>query len=143
MNNNSVVISGAGLWTPANKISNEELVDAYNQYAEKYNLEHAQSIAAGEKTTKPLSSAEFITKASGIKSRFVYRKEGILDVDRMRPKFEARPINSLSHQAEMALNAAKIALSEANKSASDIDSVILSCAYTQRSHLSIAIEVQI
>ena len=142
MNNNSVVISGAGLWTPTNKISNEELVDAYNQYAENYNLEYAQGIAAGEKTAKPLSSAEFITKASGIKSRFVYRKEGILDVDRMRPKFEARPIDSLSHQAEMALNAAKIALSEANKSASDIDAVIVSCAYTQRSYPAIAIEVQ-
>jgi beta-ketodecanoyl-[acyl-carrier-protein] synthase len=142
MNNNPVVISGAGLWTPANKISNEELVDTYNRYAKKYNLEYAHSIATGKKTAKLLSSAAFIAKASGIKSRFVYRKEGILDVDRMRPKFETRPIDSLSHQAEMALNAAKIALVEANKSAADIDAVIVSCAYTQRSYPAIAIEVQ-
>ena len=106
MNNNSVVISGAGLWTPANKISNEELVDTYNRYAKKYNLAYAHSIATGKKTAKPLSSATFIAKASGIKSRFVYRKEGILDVDRKRAKFETRLIDSLSQLAEMALNAA-------------------------------------
>lgn len=142
MNNNSIVISGAGLWTPENTITNEELVDAYNQYAEKYNLEHAEAIAAGDKTAKPLSSAAFIAKASGIKSRFAYRKEGVLDVDRMRPKLEERSIDELSHQAEMAVNAAKIALTEAKKSASDIDAVIVSCAYTQRSYPAIAIEVQ-
>jgi beta-ketodecanoyl-[acyl-carrier-protein] synthase len=142
MNNNSVVISGAGLWTPENTITNEELVDAYNRYAEKYNLEYANEITAGEKTAKPLSSAEFIAKASGIKSRFAYRKEGILDINRMRPKLETRSIDVLSHQAEMAVNAAKLALIEANKSASDIDAVIVSCAYTQRSYPAIAIEVQ-
>jgi hypothetical protein len=49
MNNNSVVISGAGLWTPANKISNKELVDTYNQHAKRYNLEHAHGISTGEK----------------------------------------------------------------------------------------------
>jgi beta-ketodecanoyl-[acyl-carrier-protein] synthase len=142
MNSNSIVISGAGLWTPENTITNEELVDAYNLYAEKYNLEHADNIATGDKIAKPLSSAAFIAKASGIKSRFAYRKEGILDVNRMRPKLEARAIDKLSHQAEMAVNAAKIALTEAKKSASDIDAVIVSCAYTQRSYPAIAIEVQ-
>ncbi len=142
MNNNAVVISGAGLWTPENTITNEELVDSYNQYAEKYNLDNAEAITAGSKTEKPLSSAGFIAKASGIKSRFAYRKEGILDINRMRPKLEERPIAELSHQAEMAVNAAKIALSEANKPASDIDAVIVSCAYTQRSYPAIAIEVQ-
>lgn len=142
MSDNAVVISGAGLWTPEHTITNEELVDSYNRYAEAYNLEHAESIAAGEKQEKPLSSAEFIAKASGIKSRFAYRKEGILDINRMRPKLEERSADSLSHQAEMALNAAKIALAEANKSADEIDAVIVSCAYTQRSYPAIAIEVQ-
>lgn len=142
MNNNTVVITGAGLWTPENTITNEELVDSYNQYAERYNRDNAEAISTGAKAEKPLSSAEFIAKASGIKSRFTYRKEGILDIDRMRPKLEERPIEQLSHQAEMAINAAKIALAEANKSASDIDAVIVSCAYTQRSYPAIAIEVQ-
>ena len=33
----SVVISGSGLWKPAHSISNEELVLAYNAYAEQFN----------------------------------------------------------------------------------------------------------
>ncbi len=140
--NKSVVISGSGLWTPEYSISNEELVDAYNNYAEKYNQDNAQAIATGDIAEKPFSSAEFITKASGIKSRYVYRKDGILDINRMRPIFETRHRDELSHQAEMAFNAAKTALSDANKTAEDIDVVIVSCAYTQRAYPAIAIEVQ-
>lgn len=142
MENTSIVISGAGLWNPSHTVSNEELVEAYNAYASQYNVDNAEAIAAGEKTEKPLSSAEFIVKASGIKSRHVYRKDGILDPQRMRPKFEERPNEALSHQAEMAVNAARIAMEAANKSAEDIDAVIVSCAYTQRSYPAIAIEVQ-
>jgi len=144
MNNNthSVVISGGGLWTPEHSISNEELVASYNAYAEKYNAENAAQIAAGELSEKPLSSAEFVAKASGIKSRFAYYKDGVLDIDRMRPRIPERADDELSHQAEMALNAARIALKEANKDPSEIDAVIVSCAYTQRSYPAIAIEVQ-
>ena len=139
---NNVVISGAGLWSPENTISNEELVDSYNAYAAIYNERHAAEIAAGERTAKPLSSAEFIEKASGIKSRYAFVKEGILDPERMRPALEERTDEALSHQAEMAINAAKIALKEANKTADQIDAVIVSCAYTQRSYPAIAIEVK-
>jgi beta-ketodecanoyl-[acyl-carrier-protein] synthase len=32
-----IVISGSGLWTPPNVITNEELVASYNRYAEKFN----------------------------------------------------------------------------------------------------------
>ncbi|GLS25078.1 beta-ketoacyl-ACP synthase III [Marinibactrum halimedae] len=137
-----IVLSGSGLWTPPESISNEELVEAYNAYAEKYNQENAEAIEAGELNAKPFSSAEFIEKASGIKSRFVYRKEGILDTDRMRPYIPPRNDDEISVQAEIAINAARIALKNANKQASDIDAVIVSCAYTQRSYPAIAIEVQ-
>ena len=41
-----VVISGTGLFTPPNSISNDELVTAYNAYVELYNQEHAAAIAA-------------------------------------------------------------------------------------------------
>ena len=34
----SVVISGSGLWKPAEFVTNEELVASYNEYAERYNL---------------------------------------------------------------------------------------------------------
>jgi len=66
----------------------------------------------------------------------------MLDIDRMRPKFSHRGIDELSHQAEMAVKAAKAAMLDANKSAGDIDAVIVSCAYTQRPYPAIAIEVQ-
>lgn len=137
-----VVISGSGLWTPDHTISNEELVSAYNAYADKFNAENAQAIEAGDVAEKPHSSAAFIEKASGIKSRYVYVKDGVLDVDRMRPRIEERDENSLSHQAEIAVQAAKKAMTAAGKTADDIDAVIVSCAYTERAYPAIAIEVQ-
>ncbi|QHJ13371.1 Beta-ketodecanoyl-[acyl-carrier-protein] synthase [Paraglaciecola mesophila] len=139
---NSVVISGSGLWNPPHSISNEELVDAYNAYATQFNQQNAHEIESGSVTAKPLSSAEFIQKASGIRSRYCYMKDGVLDINRMRPAIPERAEDALSDQAEMAINAAKLALEAANKSADDIDVVIVSCAYTQRSYPALAIEVQ-
>ncbi|WP_238326240.1 beta-ketoacyl-ACP synthase III [Marinomonas sp. S3726] len=141
-NKNNVVISGVGLWTPANTITNEELVDSYNAWATQYNIDHAAQIEADELRPKPLSSAAFIEKASGIKSRYIYSKEGVLDINRMRPKLEARGDDELSHQAEMAVAAAEKALLAANKTPADVDMVIVACAYTERSYPAIAIEVQ-
>ncbi len=137
-----IVISGSGLWKPPHVITNEELVESYNAYATKYNQENASDIESGKLTEKPLSSADFIEKASGIKARYAYIKDGILDVDRMRPRIPERREDELSHQAEIALNAARIAMSEAKKEAKDIDAVIVSCAYTERYYPAIAIEVQ-
>ncbi|MGB2427500.1 MAG: beta-ketoacyl-ACP synthase III, partial [Alteromonas sp.] len=102
----------------------------------------ATEIAAGEVAAKPHSSAEFIEKASGIKSRFIYCKEGVLDIHRMRPNIPERADDEISQQAEIAVEAAKLAIAAANVSAADIDAVIVSCAYTQRSYPAIAIEVQ-
>jgi beta-ketodecanoyl-[acyl-carrier-protein] synthase len=139
---NEVVISGVGLWKPDHSISNEELVESYNAWAASFNAENREAIDAGEISSKPLSSAEFIEKASGIKNRYAYKKEGILDITRMRPKIERRREDELSHQGEMALHAAKLAMASAAKTADDIDMVIVSCAYTERSYPAIAIEVQ-
>lgn len=139
---NSVVISGSGLWNPPHSISNDELVDAYNAYAQQFNEQNADEIESGAITAKPFSSAEFIQKASGIRSRYCYMKDGVLDINRMRPIIPERSEEELSDQAEMAINAAKLALEAANKTAEDIDVVIVSCAYTQRSYPALAIEVQ-
>lgn len=137
-----VVISGSGLWKPAEVVTNEELVTSYNAYALRYNEENAAAIAAGDMPEKPLSSVEFIEKASGIKQRYTYCKDGILDVDRMRPRLPERSDDELSHQAEMAVHAARDAMAAAGKTAADIDMVIVSCAYTQRAYPAIAIEAQ-
>ena len=139
---NTVVISGVGVWTPPHSISNEELVECYNAYADMFNQQHAAEIASGEIPAKPHSSAEFIEKASGIKSRYIYCKEGVLDIQRMRPLIPERGDDEISQQAEIAVEAAKLALQSANLTGEDIDAVIVSCAYTQRSYPAIAIEVQ-
>ncbi len=138
----AVVISGSGLWKPAEYVTNEELVAAYNAYALQYNERHADAIARGEVQEKPQSSTEFIEKASGIKQRYTYCKDGILDVQRMRPNLPVRADDELSHQAEMAVLAARQALQAAGKTAADVDMVVVSCAYTQRAYPAIAIEVQ-
>lgn len=137
-----VVLSGSGLWTPEYTISNEELIDAYNDYADHYNDKNKSQIESGELAAKPHSSAEFVEKASGIKSRYIYAKDGVLDIHRMRPIISERGDDELSQQAEIAVLAAKDALAAANKTPEDIDAVIVSCAYTQRSYPAIAIEVQ-
>lgn len=138
----SIVISGYSLWTPDHTVTNEELVESYNRYAEKYNRANSAAIEAGDLQEKPMSTAEFIEKASGIRSRYVYIKDGILDPDRMTPRIPVREEGELSDQAEIAIRAARKAMATANKSASDIDAVIVSCAYTQRYYPAIAIEVQ-
>ena len=60
----------------------------------------------------------------------------------MKPIIQARTDDELSHQAEFAVNAATLAMEDAGKTAADIDAVIVSCAYTERSYPAIAIEVQ-
>ncbi|MBW1902407.1 MAG: beta-ketoacyl-ACP synthase III [Deltaproteobacteria bacterium] len=138
----SVVISGTGLYTPEHIITNEELVASYNSWAKQYNIEHSVEIEKGKLEAKPQSSVEFIVKASGIHQRFAYVKEGVLDIGRMRPLIPERPEEALSDQAEMAIHAAQDAIKAAGKSSADIDAVVVSCAYTQRSYPAIAIEVQ-
>ena len=63
-----IVISGTGVFTPEESITNEELVEAYNKYAENYNLTNKNKIEHGEKVALELSNEEFIFNASGIKN---------------------------------------------------------------------------
>ncbi len=137
-----VVISGSGLWTPEHVVTNEELVIALNAYADRFNETYKAEIEAGEREPVMRSDPEFIHKASGIRQRHVYVKDGILDIDVMRPLIPERGEDELSHQAEIALAAARDALEHSGREAADIDAVIVSCAYTQRAYPAIAIEVQ-
>nr|WP_165439721.1 MULTISPECIES: beta-ketoacyl-ACP synthase III [unclassified Pseudomonas] len=138
----NVVISGTGLYTPANSISNEELVQSFNAYVQQFNADNSAAIEAGEIEPLAESSAAFIEKASGIKSRFVMDKDGILDPQRMRPRLPVRSNDEMSVLCEMAVGAAKQALERAGKTAADIDGVIVACSNLQRPYPAIAIEVQ-
>jgi len=136
------VISGTGLYTPPATITNDELVDAFNQYVELFNSEHAEEIARGEVAALQPSSPEFIEKASGIKRRHVIDREGILDPKRMKPNIPDRSNDEPSVQCEMAVAAVTEALEQAGKTAADVDAVIVACSNLQRAYPAIAIEVQ-
>lgn len=137
-----VRIVGTGLFTPPNAISNEELVTAFNAFVARWNDENAGAIAAG--TAEPLqpSSADFIEKASGIKSRFVMDKDGILDPARMSPHLPARANDTISILAEMAVHAARDALDQAGLVANDIDGVLCAASNLQRAYPAMAVEIQ-
>ncbi len=135
-------ITGTGLYTPPNAISNEELVAAFNDYVDRYNTDHRAEIEAGTQAALTHSSPEFIAKASGIKSRFVVNKSGIVDPERLKPYIPERSNEEHSIQCEMAVDAAKQAMRAAQCDASDIDAVIVACSNLQRPYPAIAIEVQ-
>ena len=138
----SVAISSTGLFVPPHVITNEELVVAFNTFAEQENTAHAAEIAAGTRAAIPMSSVEFIEKASGIKRRYVMEKEGVLDPKRMRPRFTPRPDTEISMMAEIAVTAAKQALERAGKTAADVDGVICASANMQRAYPAMAVEIQ-
>ncbi len=137
-----VQISGTGLYTPKEKISNEELVQSFNKYVDEFNEINSEDIKNGK--TQPLekSSAEFIEKASGVKSRYVQNKTGILDTSFMRPKLRERSEEELSNLAEMGVIAAKDAIKNSNIDVDDIDAVIVACSNLERAYPAIAIEIQ-
>ncbi len=136
------VISATGLWTPEASVSNEELVASYNQWADNWNAAHAAEIETGTADAKTHSSVEFIEKASGIKSRFVIDKEGIVDPETMRPRIPERPNEEPSLLAEMAVNAAKQAMERAGREPEDVDAVLCACSNLQRAYPAIAVEIQ-
>ena len=137
-----IVISGTGVFTPEESITNKELVKAYNSYAETYNSNNKVDISRGNKIALELSSEEFIYKASGIKSRYVMDKKGILDPDIMHPILDKRSNDEPSILAEMSVKAAKKAMDSAGKTSNDIDAVITACSNLERAYPAISIEVQ-
>ena len=137
-----VLITGSGLYTPAETISNDELVESYNTYVDNYNLENDEAIKSGQLIALVHSDSEFIKKVSGIEQRFVLDKEGILDPARMRPNLKARSNEEISVQAEIAVDACKQAMKNAGRSAKDIDAVICGCANLQRAYPAVSIEIQ-
>jgi beta-ketodecanoyl-[acyl-carrier-protein] synthase len=136
------VIAATGLYTPPNSLSNAELVETFNTYVERFNSANAEAIAAGEVQALTPSSAEFIEKASGIKSRFVIDKSGLVDPERMTPNIPERPNDQISVLAEIAVEAAKQAIARWGKDVSQIDAVICAASNMQRAYPAMAIEVQ-
>ncbi len=137
-----VQISGTGLFTPKESISNEELVSSFNKFVDEYNESNKESIQKGEVSALEKSNADFIEKASGVKSRYVQDKSGILDTSFMRPKLRERSENELSNLAEIGSIAARDAISNAKIEPDKIDAVIVACSNLERPYPAIAIEIQ-
>ena len=136
------VIAATGLFTPEHSISNAELVAAYNAWAEGWNADHAAEIAEGDVQALTPSSVEFIEKASGIKSRFVMDKAGIVDPARMAPNLPERSNDDLSLMAEMSVAAARDAIAAWGKPVSEIGAVICAASNMPRPYPALAVEVQ-
>lgn len=132
-----IVISGTGLYTPPHILTNAELVESFNQYVDYVNQNNPDN-------AQPLShsSCDFIVKASGIESRYVVEKTGILDIHTMRPMIAKRSDDAHSLQCEMAMRAAEEAFIKANISVHDIDMVIVACSNMERAYPAVSIEIQ-
>jgi beta-ketodecanoyl-[acyl-carrier-protein] synthase len=129
-------ITGTGLFVPPNKITNAELVSAFNAYAQMMNEKKP------DQPPLQLSSEAFIEKASGIKQRYVMEKRGILDPEVMHPLIDERSDDAQSLQCEIAVSAGQEALDQAGISADQVDAVIVACSNLQRAYPAVAVEVQ-
>ncbi len=135
-------ITGTGVFTPELTITNAELVVAFNAYADRYNAENADAIAAGELDAKDHSSEDFIVKASGIEQRYVIDKSGVLDPTRMYPALRQRADDEPALMAEMGVDAAHKALAAAGRTAAEVDLVICAASNMERAYPAVAIEIQ-
>jgi beta-ketodecanoyl-[acyl-carrier-protein] synthase len=138
----ALALTGTGLFTPEQSISNDELVASFNEFVRRHNEANSGAIAAGTATALQPSSTEFIVKASGIKNRYVVDKKGVLDPDRMCPDIAERPNDQVSILAEMAIAAAREAMRRADRTAAGIDGVIVGASNMQRAYPAMAVEVQ-
>lgn len=135
---NRVIISGIGVEVPEHRVTNDELVASFNAWVD------AENARRQDGSLPPLqkSSSQFIEHASGIKSRHMIDKAGVLDPERMAPIIPARADEDLSVQAEFGLKAARRAIDHAGCRPEDIDLVICSTSHAQRPYPAIAIEMQ-
>ena len=136
------VISGTGLYTPRESVSNEDLAEAFNTYVRRHNEANRAEIEHGTAQALKESSAAFIESASGIRSRYVMNRSGIVDPERLCPSLPERSNDEPSLQCEMAVTAARQALEESGAAPADIGAVIVACSNMQRPYPAIAIEVQ-
>jgi beta-ketodecanoyl-[acyl-carrier-protein] synthase len=135
---NRVIISGIGVEIPPASITNEELVASFNSWVDCEN-------EARQKEGRPSlakSDTDFIVYASGVKSRHVMDRDGILDPARMAPRLPARGDDELSRQAEFGVQSARRALDHAAARPADVDMVICAASHQQRPYPAIGIEIQ-
>ena len=136
------IITGSGVHTPSNVITNDELVVSFNAYVDRFNAAHQEEIVKGDIAAKTHSNADFIRDASGIEQRYVVDKEGILDPTRMTPQLDSRSDDAPSLMAEMGVDAIHKALAQAGREPADIDLILCAASNHERAYPAIAVEIQ-
>lgn len=137
-----ILITGTGLFTPPDSVTNAELVVSLGEANQKWNAENKAKIDRGDLEERDLPSEKFIERASGIGHRYVMDKKGVLDPGRLRPHLPLRSENEISNQAEICLIAAEEALTQSGCKGEDVDAIIVGCSNLQRAYPAISIEVQ-
>ncbi|MAD48562.1 MAG: beta-ketoacyl-ACP synthase III [Gammaproteobacteria bacterium] len=138
----NIHIAGTGIWYPEDKVTNEEIVTSFNAYVDNFNIENASVISKGHLEPMEHSSVDFIEQASGIQTRYVIDKEGILNPEKMMPSLQNEDESLISLHAQKGLIAAKKAIEQAEISVNDIDAVIVGSSHAARNYPAVAIEIQ-
>ena len=137
-----ILVTGTGLFTPPDGVTNAELVESLRVAVEQWNRENAEAIERGEVEERDPPSEAFIRRASGVGHRYVMDKQGVLDPERLRPHLPLRSEKELSVQAEICITAIESALHQAGRTGADVDAIILGASNIQRAYPAVAIEVQ-
>ncbi|MCE2593400.1 beta-ketoacyl-ACP synthase III [Motilimonas cestriensis] len=135
-------LTATGIFIPPFCVKNQDLVVAYNQYAQFFNLENAASIDVGQVAAKLRSDDDFILRHSGILQRYYVTAEGVLDPDVMCPLLPEIDEEHTSLMAEMGKNAALDALHQASVQGHEVDLIIVAASNVQRAYPALAIEIQ-
>ena len=104
MSVHNVVISGTGLYTPANSISNDELVASFNAYVQQFNADNAAAIerevAAVDRDSAPrIDDGQRCPARQRDVLRDVERVAGArIVIDRRQRSDEARTIAGVQHR---------------------------------------------
>jgi beta-ketodecanoyl-[acyl-carrier-protein] synthase len=139
----NVVISGTGLYRPPHVITNAELVQAFNAYADLQNEKNARR-ASPPARCRPMvhSSVEFIEKASGIQQRYVIDKAGVLDPTRMYPRFAAAARRPAEPDGRDRRRRRRARRWPPPARPGPIDAVLCAAANMQRAYPAMACEIQ-
>lgn len=138
MTGRQAILTGSGVFHPAQELGNDELIGAYNAWLRQA----AEAGLPQDETARPYADDASIVKACGIRRRRVVDKAGILDAVRMRPRLRRRAAAELSLQAEIGGHAARQALQAAGLQAAALDLVIVGATALERAYPAIAIELQ-
>ena len=138
----NIHIAGTGIWYPDDKVTNEEIVTSFNAYVDNFNIDNASEISKGHLEPMEHSSVDFIEQASGIQTRYVIDKEGILNPKKMMPSLQNEDESLISLHAQKGVIAAQKAIEQAEISVNDIDAVIVGSSHAARNYPAVAIEIQ-